>query len=262
MAEKYNYDLLLENICNIMRNCGNIILSAERAPEMVSSKEGKGNFVTTYDNQIQEILKSELLNLIPEAAFVGEESDLRPDISSGYAFIVDPIDGTTNFIRNYKCSCISVAVALDDKPVIGAVFNPYLDEMFTAISGRGAFLNGETIHVSGLELKDGIFIMGTSLYTRDLAKKTFETAYYYFENSLDLRRSASAAYDLCSVAAGRAELFFEYSLQPWDYAAGMLILSEAGGCATDIEDNPLNYGRPSSILATNSIVRNKLNIII
>lgn len=256
MAENYNYGSILNEICKIVRKCGDIMLKAERTPEMVRTKEGKGNFVTTYDNRNQEILKTELMKLIPEANFVGEESDLNPDISKGYAFIVDPIDGTSNFIRDSKCSCISVAVALDNRTVIGVIFNPYLDEMFTAIEGRGAFLNGEPIHVSNLELKDGIILIGSSPYYKDMAKKTFDTAYDYFQKGLDIRRSGSAAMDFCTIAAGRAELFFEYILSPWDYAAGMLIVKEAGGFTTGIDGSPVIYGAPSSILATNAIIHN------
>lgn len=244
---------VLQKITGKMRECGNIILNAERSEEMVSEKSGHANFVTTYDKKVQEELKAGLMEILPEAVFVGEEEDIHASIAKGYAFVVDPIDGTTNFIKDYKTSCISVALLKDGKQYLGAVYNPYLNEMFTAVSGEGANLNGKPIHVSKLPLKDGIVIFGTAPYYEELSKKSFEMAYEYFKRSLDVRRSGSAAIDLCNIAAGRAELFFELRLSPWDYAAGSLIVKEAGGKVTTAEGAPLVFDRQISVLATNGV---------
>ncbi len=242
----------LENeIQLLMRECGSIMTEAVRDSSMVTAKEGHANFVTTYDKAIQEKLREGLLKLKPDAVFVGEEEDIHPSIFDGLAFVVDPIDGTTNFIRDYKQSCISVALLEKGVPILGLVYNPYLDEMFTARKGEGAYLNGERIHVSGLPMEQGIVLFGTAPYYTELNRKSFDLAYDYFKSALDIRRSGSSALDLCSIAAGRAEVFFELRLSPWDYAAGSLIVTEAGGKVTTAEGEPLRFDCPCSVLASN-----------
>lgn len=243
----------LREIIAEIRNAGAVILNADRAAVSVDEKSGHANFVTTYDKKVQEMLKESFARIMPEAVFVGEEEDIHSSIEKGYAFIVDPIDGTTNFIKDYKTSCISVGLLKDGEQFFGAVYNPYLDEMFTAVKGRGAFLNGCPIHVSNNSLENGIVLFGTAPYYEELSKKSFEVVYEYFNKALDVRRSGSAAIDLCNIAAGRAELYFELRLSPWDYAAGSLIVTEAGGRVTTFEGGPLLFDRPISVKATNGI---------
>lgn len=244
---------LLKKITDVVRECGEIILHADRSKSHIDEKAGHANFVTAYDKKVQQILQKNLLQLLPEAVFVGEEEDIHASIAKGYAFIVDPIDGTTNFIKDYHMSVISVGLTLDGEKYMGVVYNPYSDEMFTAIKGQGAYLNGRPIHVSSKPLSNGLVLFGTAPYFEELSKRSFEMAYDYFKKALDVRRSGSAALDLCSVAAGRAELFFELSLSPWDFAAGALILEEAGGKVTTVEGGPLTLQAGCSVLATNGI---------
>ncbi|MCR4903908.1 MAG: inositol monophosphatase [Butyrivibrio sp.] len=251
--EKVNALQILSKIEKVVAESGKIILKADRSNNVITSKEGHANFVTKYDKKVQEVLENKLLDILPKARFVGEEGEHNEEKGSGFEFIVDPIDGTTNFIKDYHVSAISVGLVKDGKPYIGVVYNPYLKEMFTAITGIGAWCNGRNIHVSDNELENGIVLFGTSPYYEELNKKSFDTAFSYFKRSLDIRRSGSAALDLCSIAAGRAELYFELILQPWDYAAGALIVTEAGGKVTTFEGGEVTYNKPCSILATNSI---------
>lgn len=246
-------DKLLEQIVDAVRICGAIILHADRSMSCIDEKAGHANFVTIYDKKVQEELKKRLLAILPEAAFVGEEEENHVSVAKGYAFIVDPIDGTTNFIKDYHMSAISVGLSRDGERYMGVVYNPYLDEMFTAVSGQGAYLNGAPIHVSSEPLCNGIVLFGTAPYYEELNRKSFEMAYDYFRRALDVRRSGSAALDLCSVAAGRAELFFELRLCPWDFAAGSLIVEEAGGKVTTAEGGRLTLDAPCSMLATNGL---------
>ncbi len=244
-------DKIVSQIEQVVRDCGQIILNAKRDSSMIDEKAGHANFVTTYDRMVQQKLQQELLAILPEAVFVGEEEELHASIEKGYAFIVDPIDGTTNFIKDYHASAISVGLTLDGQQYAGAVYNPYLDEMFTAQRGCGAYLNGTPIHVSDQPLKNGLVIFGTSPYYEELAEKSFQMAYEYLRKSVDVRRSGSSALDLCNVAAGRAELFFELRLSPWDYAAGSLIVMEAGGVVTTVEGEPITLDAPCSVMARN-----------
>ena len=242
---------LVDKIADVVRNCGKIMLEAVRTSDMVDAKEGHANFVTTYDKKVQETLKEKLTEILPAAAFVGEEDDIHASIQKGLAFIVDPIDGTTNFIKDYHVSAISVGLINNGKSYIGVVYNPYLDEMFTAERGKGAFLNGKPIHVSRNPLSEGIVLFGTAPYYEELSRKSFDLAYEYFRQALDIRRSGSAAIDLCSIAAGRAEIYFELRLSPWDYAAGSLIVEEAGGVVTTVDGGEITFERPCSVLAAN-----------
>ncbi|MBD5469635.1 MAG: inositol monophosphatase [Lachnospiraceae bacterium] len=246
---------LLKEIVNAVRVCGAIILNADRTKTGIDEKAGHANFVTTYDKKVQSELQTKLLAILPEAVFVGEEEDVHASVKDGYAFIVDPIDGTTNFIKDYHASAISVGLAKDGERYMGVVYNPYLDEVFTAVKGQGAFLNGEPIHVSDQLLENGIVIFGTATYYDEFAKATFDMAYEYFRKALDVRRSGSAALDLCNVAAGRAELFFELRLCPWDYAAGSLIVEEAGGVVTKIDGGEITLNEGCGVLATNAVCR-------
>lgn len=242
---------LLNEITKVMKECGQLIMNADRSEAMVDEKAGHANFVTTYDKMVQAKLQESFVKILPEATFVGEEEDIHASIEKGLAFIVDPIDGTTNFIKNYHTSAISVGLLKDGEQFMGAVYNPYLDELFTAIKGCGAYLNGNPIHVSNQPLSNGVVLFGTAPYYEELNKKSFDMAYDYFKKALDIRRSGSAALDLCSIAAGRAELYFELRLSPWDYAAGSLIVSEAGGTVTTVEGGPLSFDKPCSVLARN-----------
>ncbi len=245
---------LTQQMAYRVKACSAIMLEAKHIEKDTIAKEGRANFVTAYDKKVQERLYQDLLELLPEAEFLGEEGEQgQIDVSKGYVYIVDPIDGTTNFMKGYQMSAISVALAKDGQVICGVVYNPYLDELFTAAKGQGAFLNGVSIHVSKAPLSEGLVLFGTSPYHESLAEKSFQTAYQYFKQALDVRRSGSAALDLCSIAAGRAELFFELILQPWDYAAGSLLIQEAGGVVTDMEGSEIILDGPCSILATNGV---------
>ena len=244
----------LEPVCELIRECGQFIKDADRSHLRIDQKCGRANFVTEYDRKVQERLRAGLLELMPSAQFIGEEGSAQKFSTTEKFFIVDPIDGTTNFIKDYRVSCISVGLVVDGTAELGVIYNPYLDEMFSAMRGCGAFCNGSRLHVSSEPLENALVIFGTSPYREDLTDRTFNLACAYFKKAVDVRRSGSAALDMCSVAAGRAELFFELSLSPWDYAAGSLIVKEAGGLVSDINGKELAYDRQCSVIAKNKVV--------
>ena len=192
---------MLEQIIEIVRACGDILLHANREETHVEVKEGRANFVTAYDKAVQDILQEKLMAMHPQAHFVGEEDDVHASIAQGDAFIVDPIDGTTNFLKDYHCSVISVAMTRDGRQEIGVIYNPYLDEMFYAQRGKGAYCNGKPIHVSEKPLSEGLVLFGSAPYYPELIDASFRTLRACFDRSLDVRRSGSAAYDLCCIAA-------------------------------------------------------------
>lgn len=247
----HNMSKLLNQIIEVARLGGEIIRNADRSDISIKDKAGKANFVTKYDCMVQNIVAEKLKAILPEAEFLGEEDDSSIDETKEYIFVVDPIDGTTNFIKDYHVSCISIGLLKNGKRYLGVVYNPYLDEMFYAVKGKGAFLNGTPIHVSSEDLSNGIVLFGSSPYNTELAKASFDLAYEYFTKALDIRRSGSAALDLCSVAAGRAELYFEMILSPWDFAAGALILEESGGIVSTLDGKEVPCLVKTSILARN-----------
>lgn len=242
---------ILNEIIDAAKECGQILIQADRNNFGIKDKAGKANFVTAYDCKVQKILEMKLAHILPEAEFLGEEEECQIDRNAEYIFVVDPIDGTTNFIKDYHMSCISIGLIRNGKRYLGVVHNPYLDETFYAILGEGAYLNGNAIHVSDDDLENGIVLFGSSPYNTEFAKESFELAYEYFQKCLDVRRSGSAALDLCAVASGRAELFFELILSPWDFAAGALIVEEAGGIVTTVKGEELPCLDKSSLIARN-----------
>lgn len=220
----------------------------------VDIKSGVADLVTEYDKNIQEQLAVGLKKILPEAKFIGEEGANEKLSDEGYTFIVDPIDGTTNFIKDYHMSAISVALLKGRDVVAGVVYNPYLDEAFYAIKGQGAYCNDKKISVSSQPISNALVLFGSSPYDKTLFEKTIEVLSEYFYKALDIRRGGSAALDLCYVACGRAELYFELQTSPWDFAAGKLIVEEAGGVVTDLDGEALSFEGKSSILAKNNAI--------
>lgn len=249
---------MYEFIPAIMQKAAEMMLTAHDIDAAVTIKPGDANFVTTYDVAVQDFLITELTQAMPHAVVIGEEADENPTelLASSVALIIDPIDGTTNFIHDYHRSAISVGVCDHGTMVYGAVYDPYLDRMFTAEKGKGAFVtvggNTKAIRVSDRPLEQALVGFGTSPYYREeLGKKTFYTAHRLFLAVRDVRRAGSAALDLCDIACGSLDIFFEYRLSPWDYAAGSLIIAEAGGTITQTDGSPLAWDKPCSVAAGN-----------
>lgn len=220
-----------------------MLASAEReAAELImhagsiiaEDKSGHRDVVTEYDRKVQLLMEKRIREAMPEATFFCEEMNERDDLHAENVFIIDPIDGTMNFVKGFNHSCISAAYASRGTVLAAAVYNPYVDELFTAVTGAGAFLNGRPIRVEEAPLSECIVCCGTAPYVPELTERSFDIMCRCCKAGLDIRREGSAELDLCSVAAGRAGLFVELSLSLWDYAAGMLIVSEAGGiCLTE-----------------------------
>ena len=245
---------IVNKIKLLVKECGKVILNADREKMAIDIKSGVADLVTEYDKKIQAQLEIGLKEILPEAKFIGEEGSSDKLSDEGYAFIVDPIDGTTNFVKDYHMSAISVALLKGREPIAGVVYNPYLDEMFSAIKGQGAFLNGKRISVSSQPLDKALVLFGSAPYDKHLFKDTLEILSEYFYKALDIRRCGSAALDLCSVACGRADLYFELVVSPWDFAAGKLLVEEAGGFVATLDGAPLSFEGKTSILAKNNVI--------
>ena len=222
------------------------------------SLKGPANFVTAADRKAEEILREELAKARPGYGFVGEETGRHDGSDATHLWIVDPLDGTTNFLHGIPQFAISVALERDGAIVAGLIYNPATDEMFLAERGKGAFLNDKRLRVAGRRrLADSVISCGLPHLGRgDLELNRREMAAVQ-EKVAGLRRFGSAALDLAFIAAGRFDGYWERGLSPWDMAAGILLVREAGGYVTDLQgkDTMLTTG---DIIAGNEIVHRDL----
>lgn len=234
---------------SIMRESGRRV--REDHAFTVSTKGTRENLVTSADVENERFLKSELTSLLPGSAFIGEEGDEASIRDSEWAWIVDPIDGTANFSRGIPMCAVSVALFRDAEPYAGFVLNPFTDTLYSAVVGRGASKDGRPIHVSDRCFADCMLSTAYCCYEKSLAKPCFEVSETLYPRINDIRRIGTAALELALIAEGAGELYFEIRLSPWDYAAGLTILKEAGGCYTGIGGD-VSFDGPSPVLAANS----------
>lgn len=217
----------------------------------ISQKDGFANIVTSSDVAVQEFLKEKLRALVPGCGFLCEEED-RHDLQHEYIWIIDPIDGTANYSRGIRECAICVGLKHLDAMEMAVVFLPRTNELFHAEKGNGAYLNGKQIHVSDRPFHNAILCTALSVYHKEHAKVCSDIIMDAFMQCNDIRRFGAAAPELCFLAMGRCELYFEYILSPWDFAAASLILEEAGGCLCDLDGNKPDFFHSTGILAANN----------
>jgi myo-inositol-1(or 4)-monophosphatase len=213
--------------------------------------KGRNDLVSDIDRQAEDMLVAKLRNLFPEAGFLTEE-DVTENVHKNYTWVIDPLDGTTNFVHGLPLFTVSVALKYHREVVLGCVSEPNLDETFTAVAGGGARLNGNEIGVSSTEtLTNALLATGFPYQDFSQLGSYLELLYRFLSEARGVRRLGSAALDLAYTAAGRFDGFFEYGLNEWDVAAGALIVKEAGGHVTCWKDTSA-FVRDRTILATNS----------
>lgn len=242
---------MYEQIEEIIREAGGMILSAHIRKETIHQKTGPANFVTDYDVKIQKFLIEKLSALVPGCGFFGEEdTEGNKRSTEGQVFFIDPIDGTTNFMFNYHNSCVSVGLAEDGVIVAGWVFDPYIDCLWTARRGEGAWLNGKKLKIEDKGLESGIAAFGCARYNE--GDGIFDILPTLFMRSLSIRNGGSAAIDLCRIASGSNVAYIEMLLQPYDYAAASVIIEEAGGVICQVSGEGITIDRGCSIVAGTS----------
>ncbi len=243
----------LQQIIDIVRDVSRLT-DSQLYNIKVTEKDGPANIVTSADLAVQQALIARLSSLLPGSHFLCEEEHLdNPKvIDDAPLWIIDPIDGTANYARGINDCAISVAYSEGGQVEMGVVYLPRTGECFSAQRRRGAWLNGEAIHVSERSFKESILCTAMCVYHKENAPICAGIIMETYLQANDFRRFGAAAPELCYLAAGRVELFFEYMLSPWDYAAAQLVLTEAGGIVSDLEGQALNPTRPSGILAANN----------
>lgn len=246
-----------KKVINLVGQTKELILKEDLRSKV--NMKGESDFVTETDITISQFLKEELKKIAPNVNFFSEE---EKGVFTSPTWILDPIDGTTNYVYGYNMSSVSLALYDKDDIVFGVVYNPFTDEYFTAEKGKGAFLNGKRITVKKREMKDSIIEFGAGSTHKENAEDNFELAKEVFRNCVDIRRICSSALTICFIADGRIDGYFEKILKPWDYAAASLILREAEGTLTDYLGRELPMDKTSSIIATNGLIHNQLLSIV
>lgn len=240
------------------REAGQILLD-KYGRKINISKKGDINLVTEADLASEKLIIERIKSYHPRHAILAEESGETVVIGgdSKWKWIIDPLDGTTNFAHGYPCFCVTLALEHDGKIVIGVTYDPTRDELFAAEKGMGATMNGKKIRVSETEnLSEALIVTGFP-YNFKERKNFAHHLTQFLLNSRGVRRDGSAAIDMAYVACGRYDGFWEEGLNPWDVAAGLLLISEAGGRVSYYDDSPFSIYQPP-ILASNGLIHGEM----
>ena len=257
-ADSFNMDKMnTEELEALLKKAGKLF--ADRNAAAHTREKGVADYVTEVDFAVQQFIRGRLEKLYPEVQFLSEEKSNEEIDKNGLVWVLDPVDGTTNLIHDYRASVISLALMQEGSVVLGMIYNPYTDELFSAQKGKGSYCNGQKIEVSGAEtIEKSLIAIGTSPYYKEMAEENFKVFQAVFKDCQDIRRSGSAALDLAYVACGRIEAYFERNLKIWDYAAGMLLVREAGGQVTDYRGKDTDTEMISDIAAANPRINSVL----
>lgn len=250
---------ICEQVITIATETGRFILG-EQAKFTEASVEEKGvhNLVSYVDKTAEQKLVAALSKILPKAAFITEEETVEQNADAEYKWIIDPLDGTTNFIHGLPCYAVSIALAKNDVPVLGVLYEVNRAECFYAWQGGGAFMNGKPIHVSTrTKLNDSLLVTGFPYYDYGKLDQYLELFKYMMKNARGVRRLGSAATDMAYVACGRFEGFYEYGLSPWDVAAGIIIVQEAGGQIADFSGGS-NYLFGKEMVCSNGLIQQEM----
>jgi myo-inositol-1(or 4)-monophosphatase len=230
---------------------------AKYGQQLTIEHKGIINLVTEVDRACEAAILALLRARFPDHDIVTEETDLART-GSPYVWYVDPLDGTTNFAHAYPCFCTSIALAHEGRVIVGVVYDPMREELFTAERGVGSFLNGKRLQVSKTSaLIDSFLLTGFAYDVREHLETRLRPFNKLMGEAQAVRRDGSAALDLCYVAAGRADGFWEEKLQPWDIMAGSVIIEEAGGRITRFDGSPIRVSADET-LATNGTIHERM----
>ena len=225
------------------------------------STKGPGDFVTSADKRTEKILISELQKANPDYGIITEESGIINKSNTKNRWIIDPIDGTTNFMNGVPQFAISIGYEEENEIKCGVIFNPIMNEMFCAEKGNGAYLNNSRIRVSNKKIKDSLIVTGGPKGESKIKEKIFSEYINVSKNVSNVRKFGSASLDMAYVACGRFDGYWQREINYWDIAAGIIILREAGGYVDFFEEDD-SLPLKKNILASNSNIHNELKELI
>jgi myo-inositol-1(or 4)-monophosphatase len=236
---------------------GALIRKHWQEPKNIDYK-GAIDLVTSVDRQCERRIVEVLRSYFPNHSILAEEETDWVGTEGSHRWIIDPLDGTTNFAHSYPQFCVSIALECDGQVILGLVYDPLREECFKAVKGEGATLNGSAIRISGVrELDKALLATGFPYDQREKADFYLSFFKAFMTRSQGIRRNGSAALDLCYVACGRIDGFWELKLRPWDTAAGALIVEEAGGRLSDLSGNQFSI-RGDETLASNGAIHDEM----
>ncbi len=245
-------EYLLDLAAGLARRAGLLLREHFGREQLVGHKSGD-ELVTKMDRKSEALILEAIAREFPDHALLSEEGGELGE-ASPWRWIVDPLDGSNNYAHGYPCFAVSIALEKEGEVVLGAVYNPILDELLTALAGGGAFINGKPTRVSGTNsLKESLLATGFPYDKRASAEDNLVPFCRFTKRARGIRRDGSAALDLCHVAMGRLDGFWEPKLSPWDVAAGSLLVREAGGEVTDFKGGPFSIYE-GQVLASNGII--------
>lgn len=253
----------LEIACFAAEEAGKVILSYYGHEKTIDTKSSTVDLVTNVDQEADELIRRILSERCPEDTLITEESFEEADtVDLASAWVVDPLDGTTNYAHGYPHFAVSIAYVEEGVPLVGVIFDPYKNELFSAIRGGEVMLNNKPIKVSENEALSGSLLATGFPYTRQSGNRK-ENNLYYLEKFLRrchaIRRAGAAALDMVYVACGRLDGFWELHLSPWDIAAGVVILEQAGGEVTGFDGEPLDISqRRIDIVGSNGRIHREM----
>lgn len=255
--ESVSAELLLDTAVAASQKAGAILLKYAEAGFNIEYKNPI-NLVTDADHAAEQCVIDSIQTRFPTHRFLAEERGPVEETPSPYLWIIDPLDGTTNFAHGYPAFCVSVGLEYDGRCILGVIYDPSRNELFTAIENGGAQLNGRSIHVSNtITLDSSLLVTGFAYDIRESPRNNLDHFSKFALKAQGIRRTGSAALDLCYVAAGRFDGFWEVRLHPWDMAAGSVIVREAGGRLTDFRGRDLTiYGQ--ELVASNGPIHSAM----
>ncbi|MDX9702504.1 MAG: inositol monophosphatase family protein [Candidatus Auribacterota bacterium] len=257
------YDELLQSAILAAKTAGKMIKDASRNKISLDIEtKAKNDFVTNVDKASEACIKKILIERHPDYAVMAEESSSAKTIPPDRYWVIDPLDGTTNYIHGFPPYCVSIGLCEGIVPILGVIYDPTRDELFHAAKGQGAYLNGKPIKVSGCEnLSDGLIATGFLFRDMDVMEQCLNCFKEVLQKCQGVRRPGAAAIDLAYVACGRLDGFWEQGLYPWDASAGSVIVMEAGGTVTNFHGGE-SYLFDRTIVATNSKIHFELQSIV
>lgn len=258
--------MIEENILSIAvkiaRDAGDLLKEHLSDKQKNVNYKGEIDLVTAWDTQAQEMIISSLKEYFPHHDLLAEEGFSTGKKQGKFRWIIDPLDGTTNYTHSYPVFCVSLALEREGEVILGVVYDPNFKECFTAVKGKGARCNDKPIHVSSVdELDKSLLATGFPYDVRVSEVNNIDHFANFIRRAQAVRRCGSAAIDLCYVACGRFDGFWELKLNPWDIAAGALIVKEAGGVVSDFLGNPLNIYGPEIVASNGKIHQEMIQVL-
>ena len=252
-----NYSEIINKLDPVISKAGELIMAYQTKDKKIEYKD-QVNLITAADHESEIYIYNEIHRIFPEDSILAEEGHQKKG-SSGYTWVIDPIDGTTSFAHGFPFFCISAGLlAPDNEPVLGFIFAPLLNEKFTAYKNGGAFLNGKPVYVSTVK-SIGAALIGTGFPydRRSIMDKLLKRLAHFLHSVHDIRRTGSAALDIAYVACGRLDAYYEQGLQPWDVCAAQVVLQEAGGSISKFNGDKFDLFFPETA-ASNSLIHHEL----